>query len=70
MEPYLSIKEAAELTGFAVATLRKYVLRREIPFHKVKGAIRFRATELDGWMASGGRGAAPAGEGSGRHDRD
>jgi excisionase family DNA binding protein len=54
MEPYLTIDEASALTKFAVATLRKYVLRREVPFHKVKGAIRFKASELEPWMAGGG----------------
>jgi excisionase family DNA binding protein len=54
MEPYLTIDEASALTKFAVATLRKYVLRREVPFHKVRGAIRFKASELGFWMASGG----------------
>jgi excisionase family DNA binding protein len=55
MEPYITIREAAKLTGFAVGTLRKYVLRREMPYHKVMGAIRFRCSELEPWMASGGK---------------
>jgi predicted DNA-binding transcriptional regulator AlpA len=51
MERYLNIREAAVLTGFAVGTLRKYILRRTVPFHKKNGAIRFLASELKVWMA-------------------
>jgi excisionase family DNA binding protein len=66
MEPYLTIDEASELTKFAVATLRKYVLQREVPFHKVRGAIRFRASELEPWMASGGSMLKTDSEGEGK----
>jgi excisionase family DNA binding protein len=68
MEPYLTIDEASALTKFAVATLRKYVLRRTVPFHKVKGAIRFKASELEPWMAAGGTMAGTDTGGNGKGD--
>jgi hypothetical protein len=33
-------------------------MRREIPFHKVKKVIRFRFSEIEQWIDSGG-GACP-----------
>jgi excisionase family DNA binding protein len=65
MEAYITIGEAAEFTKFAVATLRKYVLKRQVPYHKVMRAIRFRKSELDSWMAAGGKGAERDGLGIG-----
>jgi excisionase family DNA binding protein len=70
MEPYITIREASEVTKFAVATLRKYVLKRQIPYYKVMGAIRFRKSELDKWVASGGNRMAdgPEGDSTGAGD--
>jgi excisionase family DNA binding protein len=52
---YLTIFEVSELTKFKVPTLRKYVLTRSIPFHKINRAIRFKADEIKVWLASGGK---------------
>jgi excisionase family DNA binding protein len=54
MDEYLTIFEVAEITKYTVGTLRKFVLRREIPFHKWRRALRFRRSELALWMRSGG----------------
>jgi excisionase family DNA binding protein len=51
---YLTIFELSELTKFKVPTLRKYVLTRKIPFHKINRAIRFKADEIKAWLAAGG----------------
>jgi excisionase family DNA binding protein len=58
MEEYLTIFEVARITKYAVGTLRKLVLRRQIPFHKVRRSLRFRRSELELWIQSGGREAA------------
>jgi excisionase family DNA binding protein len=64
MEEYLTIFEVARITKYAVGTLRKLVLRRQIPFHRIRRSLRFRRSELELWIQSGGRGAAiPSGNG-------
>jgi excisionase family DNA binding protein len=54
MDEYLTIFEVAGITKYTVATLRKFVLRREIPFHKWGRSLRFRRGELALWIKSGG----------------
>lgn len=50
-EPFMTVREAAEYTGYAVGTIYNYVSQGRIPFHRrSKGAPRFKATELDAWV--------------------
>jgi excisionase family DNA binding protein len=53
MDEYLTIFEVAELTKYTVGTLRKYVLKRLIPFHKWGRSLRFRRSEIELWIKSG-----------------
>jgi excisionase family DNA binding protein len=53
MDDYLTIFEVAELTKYTVGTLRKFVLKRRIAFHKWGRALRFRRAEIELWMKSG-----------------
>lgn len=48
------IKEASELTGLAVSTIRTKCHLNQIPYFKPKGSklLRFRKDELIQWMAS------------------
>jgi excisionase family DNA binding protein len=64
MDEYLTIKEVAELTKYTVGTLRKFVLKRRIAFHKWGRALRFRRDEIELWMQSGAKEAVylPDGE--------
>ena len=54
METYLTITELAVVLKLAEQTIRRYVLKREIPFHKIKKVIRFRPSEVERWIDSGG----------------
>jgi excisionase family DNA binding protein len=54
MDEYLTIFEVAQVTKYTVGTLRKFVLRRQIPFHKWGRSLRFRRGEIELWMKSGG----------------
>jgi excisionase family DNA binding protein len=54
METYLTIPELAAALKFSVQTIRRYVLKREIPFHKIRKAIRFKPSEVERWIESGG----------------
>ena len=52
METLIDITELGKRTSIKTATLRKYVAKRKIPFVKVGRLVRFRPSEIDGWIAS------------------
>ena len=54
METYLTIEELAEYLKLAEQTIRRWVLNREIPYHKIKKVIRFRISEIEKWIDEGG----------------
>jgi excisionase family DNA binding protein len=54
METYLTIEELAAALKLAAQTIRRYVLKREIPYHKIKKVIRFKPSEVERWIESGG----------------
>jgi excisionase family DNA binding protein len=51
---YLTVDELAEYLKVAVQTVRRWVLNREVPFHKIKKVIRFRVSEIEKWVDGGG----------------
>jgi len=60
VETYLTIEETAKYLNYAEKTIRKWVLNREIPFHKIHKSIRFRLSEIEKWVDNDG--AHKAGE--------
>jgi excisionase family DNA binding protein len=54
METYLTVEELASHLKLAAQTIRRWVLNREIPFHKIKKVIRFRLSEIERWIENGG----------------
>jgi excisionase family DNA binding protein len=54
METYLTIEKVARHLKLAEQTIRRYVLNREIPYHKIKKVIRFRLSEIERWVDRGG----------------
>jgi excisionase family DNA binding protein len=55
VETYLSIERAAKYLGISEKTVRKWVLNREIPYHKIMKVIRFRVSEVEEWINTGGK---------------
>ena len=55
MDEYLTIFEVAELTKYTVGTLRKFVLKGRIAFHKWGRLVRFKRAEIELWMRLGCR---------------
>ena len=55
METYLSIEGVAKYLGIAEKTVRKWVLNREIPYRKIMKVIRFRVSEIEEWINTGGK---------------
>ena len=54
METYMTIEEMASYLKLAEQTIRRWVLNREIPYHKIKKVIRFRISEIETWINKGG----------------
>jgi excisionase family DNA binding protein len=61
METYLTIAELAGMVRLSEQTIRRYVLNRTIPFHKIRKAVRFRLSEIEKWIDRGGISANAAG---------
>ena len=50
MESYMDVKDVAKAVKLSVQTIRRYVLKKEIPFHKINRAVRFRPSEIESWV--------------------
>jgi excisionase family DNA binding protein len=55
VETYLSIEGLAEYLEVAEKTVRKWVLNNDIPYHKVMKLVRFRLSEVEQWVETGGK---------------
>jgi excisionase family DNA binding protein len=54
MEIYLTIAELSGMVKLSGQTIRRYVLNKTIPYHKIQKAIRFRLSEIETWIDGGG----------------
>jgi excisionase family DNA binding protein len=62
METYLTIAELADYIKLSEQTVRRYVLNKTVPYHKIHKAVRFRVSEIEKWIDGGGlEGAAKVG---------
>jgi len=52
MDTYLTVSEVAEMVKLSVPTIRRYTMSREIPFHKINRAVRFKLSEIELWVES------------------
>jgi excisionase family DNA binding protein len=50
LETFLDAGQVAEILGLSVATIRKWVLIRYIPYRKLGRAVRFSAPEIREWV--------------------
>jgi excisionase family DNA binding protein len=50
METFLDVGQVAEMLGPSIATIRKWVLIRYIPYQKLGRAVRFSAPEIREWV--------------------
>jgi excisionase family DNA binding protein len=46
----MNIREVSVKIKISVSTLRKYVMRKEIPFKKVGTRVVFDETQIDAWL--------------------
>jgi excisionase family DNA binding protein len=57
METFWTVNEVAAAVKLSVQTVYRYVARKEIPHHKLRGAVRFKPSEIESWMESRKAGA-------------
>jgi excisionase family DNA binding protein len=50
LETFLDAGQVAKLLGLSIATIRKWVLIRYIPYKKMGRAVRFSAEEIREWV--------------------
>ena len=50
LDSLLTARQVAELIGFSPATVVDWAERGEIPCFKIGGRLRFRRSEVDGWL--------------------
>jgi excisionase family DNA binding protein len=51
----MTVADVAEYTRFSVPTIRKHILNKTIPFHRVNGRIRFFPQEIVFWIRNEAR---------------
>jgi len=51
-ETLLNVGQIAQMLGLSIATIRKWVLLRYIPYRKIGRAVRFSASEIQEWAKS------------------
>ena len=53
-EPWISTKEVAEHLGVTMTTIRKWIIAESIPCCRVGKLWKFKRSEVDAWVKSGG----------------
>jgi excisionase family DNA binding protein len=51
-EPLMTVSEVAKYLNMTERAIRHRVRRRVIPFTKVGESLRFRRSDIDGWLTS------------------
>ena len=69
-EKLLDVGQVAEMLGLSIATIRKWVLTKYIPYLKIGRVVRFSASEIQDWTrgksAVQERSSAQGNEGGGK----
>lgn len=50
MEPLLDFRTLAEASGLTESYLRKAKAHHGLPYYKIGGSVRFRASEVNSWI--------------------
>ena len=53
MERWLSLEEIANHLGVSKETIRSWIRKETIPYHKVGRQYKFKASEVDQWVERG-----------------
>jgi len=47
---YLTVREVAAIVRLSIPTIRRYTMNKEIPFHKINRAVRYKKSEIEEWV--------------------
>jgi len=50
METYLTVNEVAVMLKLSAQTIRRYTRKKEIPYHKIFRAVRYKKSEIEQWV--------------------
>ena len=50
MEAYLTANDVALMVQLSKQTIRRYTMKKEIPFHKIGRAVRYKKSEIEVWV--------------------
>jgi len=50
VETYLTTKELSGYLKIPEQSIRRWVLNKEIPFHRIHNVIRYRLSEIEAWV--------------------
>lgn len=54
MQPWLSVEGIAEYLGVSKETIYRWLERKKIPAHRIGKLWKFKPSEVDAWVMSGG----------------
>lgn len=52
-EIWVSLEDIASHTGLSKDTIRYYIKKNVIPYHRIGKQYKFRISEIDAWVESG-----------------
>ena len=52
MENLLTIEQVSEITKLQVRTIHKMKFKKQLPYVKLGGALRFRESDIENWINS------------------
>jgi excisionase family DNA binding protein len=61
-EQWVSVEQIAQHLNVKTFTIYKWLERKDMPAHKVGRLWRFKVTEVDRWVTSGGAAESSSGE--------
>ena len=50
MDTYMTAKEVAVKVRLSEQTIRRYTMLKQIPFHKIVRAVRYKPSEIEKWV--------------------
>ena len=59
-DPWVSVDDVARHLGVAKDTVYRWIERRQLPAHKVGRLWKFKLSEVDDWVRTGGASEGPA----------
>jgi excisionase family DNA binding protein len=50
VDAYLTADEVAAFLKLSLQTIRRYTMLKQIPFHKINRAVRYKKSEIELWV--------------------